>query len=87
MSIGENVRKLRKEKGWSLNKLSLKSGIPASTIHGIEKGANPSYEKVEKLIKVFNVSTNKLSEKETQEGLSSYTTLELVQEIERRLKS
>ncbi|WP_250931510.1 helix-turn-helix domain-containing protein [Clostridium felsineum] len=61
-SLGETVKKLRKEKGWSLNILSAKSKIPISTLHGIEKGSNPSFEKITALANAFDVSIDDLVE-------------------------
>lgn len=59
--LGDNIKKLREKNKWTLNKLSIKSGIPVSTLHGIEKGADPSFDKISKLAKAFNVTTEDLT--------------------------
>lgn len=72
--LGNKINILRGEKGWSLNELSSRSGIPVSTLHGIEKGSNPSFEKIKKLAEVFNVSTDYLINKESYDKKASRTT-------------
>jgi transcriptional regulator with XRE-family HTH domain len=37
MKIGESIKKARKERGYTLNKLSKKSGVSVGTIHNWEK--------------------------------------------------
>lgn len=59
-NLGNKVNSLRKEKGWSLNELSLKTNIPVSTLHGIEKGSKPSFDKITKLSKVLGVELSDL---------------------------
>lgn len=59
-NLGKTVNNLRKEKGWSLNDLSTKSNIPVSTLHGIEKGSNPSFEKITRLAAALNVDVSLL---------------------------
>ena len=39
-NIGENIKKRRKRKKWSLKQLSKKSGVGIKTIHDIESGIN-----------------------------------------------
>lgn len=65
--LGENIKKLRKEYGWSLAALSNKTSIPISTLNGIEKGANPSYEKIENLANAFNLPPESLIYKTPKE--------------------
>lgn len=56
MSIGEIIKFLRKEKGFSQQKLSDISGIPLRTIQEYEKGSfSPRKDKIEKLATAFNV--------------------------------
>lgn len=63
--LGENIKRLRNEKGWSLIVLSNKTEIPVSTLNGIEKGSKPSYDKIEKLSEVFDVSMVELTKGDT----------------------
>lgn len=60
--LGNNVKSLRTKKGWSLVALSHKTGIPVSTLHGIEKGSKPSFEKINKLANAFGVNISELFE-------------------------
>ncbi|MFR8734998.1 MAG: helix-turn-helix domain-containing protein, partial [Clostridium perfringens] len=39
-NIGENIKKRRKRKKWTLKQLSKKSGLGIKTIHDIESGIN-----------------------------------------------
>lgn len=63
--LGENIKRLRNEKGWSLTVLSNKTEIPVSTLNGIEKGSKPSYDKIKKLSEVFDISMVELTESDT----------------------
>ncbi|WP_160687474.1 helix-turn-helix transcriptional regulator [Clostridium sp. C2-6-12] len=58
--LGERIKKLRTEKGWSLDDLALKSSVPKTTIWGIEKGSKPSYDKVENIAKAFKIDVHEL---------------------------
>ena len=58
--LGENLKRLRRDKKITLAALSNKTGIPVSTLNGIEKGAKTSYDKILKLSEVFNIETNDL---------------------------
>ena len=55
--LGAKIKKLRTEKGWSLDELASKSGIAKTTIWGIEKGSQPSYDKINKLARAFGISS------------------------------
>lgn len=63
--LGENIKRLRNEKGWSLIVLSNKTDIAVSTLNGIEKGSKPSYDKIKKISEVFDVSMVDLTEGDT----------------------
>lgn len=58
----KNLAKLRKQKGWSQEKLAVESGISYNTIIKIERGGikNPKIDTVIKLAKALNVSIDKL---------------------------
>ena len=58
--LGENLKRLRRDKKITLAALSNKTGIPVSTLNGIEKGAKTSYDKILKLSEVFSIETNDL---------------------------
>jgi len=54
----KNLVKLRKQKGWSQEKLAVESGISYNTIIKIERGGikNPKIETVIRLAKALNIS-------------------------------
>lgn len=58
------VHELRVKKGWSLQQLSIKSGIGKSAINNFENGKtdHPSIETITGLAKAFNVSVDELFE-------------------------
>lgn len=58
----KNLIKLRKERGWSQEKLAVESGISYNTIIKIERGGieNPKIETVIKLAKALNVKIDDL---------------------------
>jgi len=58
----KNLAKLRKQKGWSQEKLAVESGVSYNTIIKLERGRikNPKIDTVIKLAKALNVSIDKL---------------------------
>jgi transcriptional regulator with XRE-family HTH domain len=61
--FGENVKKIRIEKGMSQEKLALESGLDRTYIPGIEKGErNVSINVIEKISKGLKVEIKKLFE-------------------------
>jgi len=60
----KNLAKLRKQKGWSQEKLAVESGVSYNTIIKLERGRirNPKIETVIKLAKALRVSIDKLVE-------------------------
>ena len=57
-TIGEQVRRRRMALGLSLRQLSARSGVPPSTIHGIERGhqTSPAIDTVSALAEALGVS-------------------------------
>jgi repressor LexA len=62
--LGDNIRRIRKSRKMSINKLSEKSGISLGYISDLEnnKLTNPSYEKLELIAKVLNTTIGELVE-------------------------
>ena len=58
----KNLVKIRKEKGWSQEKLAVESGISYNTIIKIERGGikNPKIETVIKLAAALGISIDRL---------------------------
>ena len=63
IKFGNKVKKLRKEKGWSQETLSFKSGFHRTYIGMIERAErNISLKNIEKLAQTFNVEIKNLFE-------------------------
>lgn len=60
--IGKNIKKLRKQKGLSQDRLSKLADISYNTVIKLESGGitNPSIDTLQKLAKALNVSVNDL---------------------------
>ena len=58
----KNLAKLRKQKGWSQEKLAVESGVSYNTIIKLERGRikNPKIETVAKLADALKVSIDEL---------------------------
>jgi len=61
----KNLAKIRKDKGWSQEKLAVESGISYNTIIKIERGGikNPKIDTVIKLAGALGLSIDKLVKK------------------------
>lgn len=61
--LGKQVRELRKQKGWTQEKLEEKSGVDRTYISDIERGVrNPSLKSLQKLAKALGVSISHLTD-------------------------
>lgn len=62
-TIAKNIKKIRKKKGISQDKLSKLAEVAYNTIIKIESGAiqNPTIETVQKIAKALDVSLDKLA--------------------------
>ncbi|MGE0774635.1 MAG: helix-turn-helix domain-containing protein [Sphingomonadaceae bacterium] len=61
--LGNTVRRLRTDKGWSQEDYADRAGIHRTYVSDIERGArNPTITVVEKLAKPFGVSAGSLLE-------------------------
>ena len=60
--IGKNIKKLRKQKGLSQDRLSKLADISYNTVIKLESGGitNPSIDTLQKLTKALNVSVDDL---------------------------
>ena len=60
-AIGENVKKLRQGEGWSLDELSLRSGVSKAMLSNVESGkVNPTIATLWKIALAFEVDFNVL---------------------------
>lgn len=56
MSVGENIKRIRKEKGYSIMKIRELTGLSKSTISDIENGkSSPTIETLSKISKALDV--------------------------------
>lgn len=71
MSFGENLRRLRRDKGWSQAELASKAGIKTSHISTMETSdeGDPKLSTIYKLINAFGCSPNALLQDEAEVGL------------------
>lgn len=61
MSLGENIRKIRKEKGYSILKLRELTGLSKSTISEIENDkSSPTFETLNKIAKALEIRVETL---------------------------
>jgi len=58
-TVGERIRKLRREKDWSQRRLAQKAGIHEKMVCRYEKGVNiPSIESLQKIADALGVTTD-----------------------------
>jgi len=61
MSIGQNIRRLRHDRGWSQNDLSTRTGIKVGHISTLEKDrGNPTLDTLQRLVRAFECSWDTL---------------------------
>jgi transcriptional regulator with XRE-family HTH domain len=78
MNIGNKIRKLRKEKGLTLEDLSKKTGLSLSYISLIERGLkNPSLRALEKIAECLNITPGILLSDKEEEDESLETFLRI----------
>lgn len=60
--LGHRIKKIRKEKGYTQQKLSILSGVPQSTISEIERGKrkHPSFQNIKKLTDKLGIKIDDL---------------------------
>lgn len=64
MNLGNNIRKLRMDKGWTQTELGQKVGVDQKVITSYERGvSNPPLENLLKLAATFEVSLDELAGK------------------------
>ena len=59
--VGQNVKRIRKERGWSQEELAFESGLHRTYISGIERGArNPTIVILARLAETLRVTVDQL---------------------------
>ena len=73
-SLGQKLRKLRREREWSGQKLADLAGVSRMTIFRIEKGRTSGVrlDTLESIAKVLGVSVQELLSEEEEERLATY---------------
>ena len=71
IDLGQRVRGLRKERGWTLNVAAEKAGLARSTLSKIENGQmSPTYDAVKKLAQGLGIGIPQLFTPPRKEGVS-----------------
>lgn len=90
MALGQKVRGLRLDKGWTQNELARRAGIDRGYLSAIEldKVANPSADTFLKLARALNIRPEELYQAAgyIKEARSAYTTKETLEDIAERLR-
>ena len=61
LNLGERVRQLRKDRGWTLEQAAVQAGLARSTLSKIENGQmSPTYEALKKLAEGLGISVPQL---------------------------
>lgn len=61
--VGDNVRKIREEKGLTIEKLAYKAEITASTVNRLEHNKGFRFSSLEKIANALDVSVEELLKK------------------------
>jgi transcriptional regulator with XRE-family HTH domain len=63
MTIGDRIRKLREDRGWTQNFLASRAGVHQPTIWRLEKGsiASPKIDLIRKIADAFEISVDELA--------------------------
>lgn len=78
-SLGENLKRLRRERGWNLSTLAKESGLPQSTLSKVETGQmSLNYEKLLQLAETFDVDIRNLFASPTELAVVNGTMGRLV---------
>lgn len=65
--LGENIRRLRTERGWKLNRLAAETGLPQSTLSKVENGRmSLNYAKLDLVARTLDVDVGELFATATQ---------------------
>lgn len=83
MTIGDRIKRLRQEKGWSQAQLASKLNTHPKQVSKYERGINlPSTEVLVRMTQIFNVSADYLIfEERSDKDQSSIADRELVQKL------
>jgi transcriptional regulator with XRE-family HTH domain len=61
--LGQNLRRLRREKGWSQEQFAFEAGLHRTYVSDLERGArNPTITVIEKLAAALGIAPSRLLE-------------------------
>lgn len=80
--IAKNVKWFRGEKGWSLDRTALETGVSKAMLGQIERGeSSPTIATLWKIVKGFNISLSSLIEEPQEKGVEAVTVIRDADEI------
>ena len=83
--VGSNIKRLRKERGWSQTELGNRIGVGLKTIVRYEKALSaPSFHSLESLAKAFGVSISTLFEEHDDEEVNEEDFFSLACQLMRK---
>lgn len=84
MSLGDRIKQLRQQRGWSQAQLSKKLNIHQKQISGYERGIHaPSIELLIRMAELFNVSLDYIAFKDHEEkNIAPIADRELMQAVQ-----
>ena len=84
MSLGDRIKQLRQQRGWSQAQLSKKLNVHQKQISGYERGIhNPSIELLVRMAELFNVSLDYIAfDKREEKNIIPIADRELMQAVQ-----
>lgn len=77
-SVSENIKRLRKEKGWTQVRLSMEAHVSQQAISFIESGRNePSADMIRALSRALGVTSAEIMGDSVSDGLSEFNQNEI----------
>lgn len=68
--IGQRIRRLREQKGWSLTTLAARAGVSRSYLHQIEQGTSaPTQAKIQRLAEALGALPSELLGEKTHDDI------------------
>lgn len=61
--VGDNIRKIRKEKGLTIEKLAYKAGVTVSTVNRVEHNKGFRFDSLQKIANALNISIEEILKK------------------------
>ena len=79
LSVADNVKRLRQQRGWSQVRLAMEAHVSQQSISFIERGRNePSADMIRALAKALNVSTSEIIDSSSNSRTFSQKEIQLL---------